>query len=56
LFSWSQTEPPIAFYGSSAITYCPPKETPMLNNAITEYIRPSLPSRIDVDLRIRVKR
>lgn len=32
------------------------KETLMLNNTITEYFRPSLPSRIDIDLRIRVKR
>jgi len=28
----------------------------MLNTAITEYIAPSLPSCIDVELRIRLKR
>jgi hypothetical protein len=32
------------------------KETHMLNTVITQYIAPSLPSRIDVELRIRIKR
>lgn len=55
MFFWSQTVQPKAFDGSSVFAFCH-KETLMLTNAITEYIRPSLPSRIDIDLRIRVKR
>lgn len=33
-----------------------PEETNMLNTAIADYVAPSLPSRIDIELRIRLKR
>lgn len=43
------------FTGLRLFAFCH-EEIHMLNTAITEYIAPSLPSRIDVELRIRLKR